>query len=808
MEKMSQRCRARGLFAVAPLTLVVMLTSATSARADSLGGKVVDAQGLVVPNAAIVLHDRNSGDQRNTVSARDGSYRFGEIPAGAYLIEADAAASALVVSKEVSVKGDVMLDLMLEVAGTRTGVVVTASSTPQTIIEVAKAVDTVTAEQIELRDVFQITEALRVLPGLQVQTLEGPGSLTTIKTRGLRASDTAVLIDGMRFQDAASLQNDATSFLEDLTITDTERIEFMRGSGSSLYGSNAMAGVINIVSRSGGGPVSGELRAEGGGLGLFRGVAGIGGGSDHVNYSGSVSHVNIADGVRGRSPYQNTSAQGSVRYSVTPGAVVTGRIWGTSAKLTGSVNPTLTPAVLANSSSTGEVPAIPLPMDQLALYEQGLPFTAGNATYIPSQIDPDANRLSSFVSGTAAYQQVVSANATYRIAYQGVDTRRGYRDGPEGSGPFQPFSVGTGHFNGRTDTVQARLDQHLGSHSFLTAGYEFGRERYVAFDDTPADPTETNGIRLSQLSHSFYAQDQIPLAGGRLQVALSGRAQLFTLRQPIFSDTTSNPYAGTIGNVETPNAYTGDASVAYFNSTSQTKLRAHGGNSYRAPGTYERFGGGFGSFYGDPRLKPERAVAIDGGIDQWLVQQKLQVSGTIFWTKLQETILFANSLPPGDAFGRFFGYENGGGGRARGVELSAQVSTNRRTTAFLSYTYTDSISTTPTVGTDYFKTLNLAPHTFALSVTQWFMPRLHVTFDLFTKSHYVLQIANFDVGSRLFDFNGGTKANLVVGYEIPTAGAKRIELYTKIENVFDRLAYEDGFVGPGRWAVAGVRLKY
>src|SRR6185295_6125052 len=56
--------------------LLVMITSATTARADSLGGKVVDAQGLVVPNATIVLHDRNSGDQRNTVSARDGSYRF------------------------------------------------------------------------------------------------------------------------------------------------------------------------------------------------------------------------------------------------------------------------------------------------------------------------------------------------------------------------------------------------------------------------------------------------------------------------------------------------------------------------------------------------------------------------------------------------------------------------------------------------------------------------------------------------------------------------------------------------------------
>src|SRR6185312_15944285 len=179
--------------------------------------------------------------------------------------------------------------------------------------------------------------------------------------------------------------------------------------------------------------------------------------------------------------------------------------------------------------------------------------------------------------------------------------------------------------------------------------------------------------------------------------------------------------------------------------------------------------------------------SIDGGIDQWLFQQKLQVSGTIFWTKLQETILFANSLPSGDPFGRFFGYANGGGGRARGVEFSAQVSTTRRTRASLSYTYTDSNSKTPTVGTDYFKILNIAPHTFALSVTEWVLPRLHVTFDLFAKSNYVFPIASFGVGSRLFDFDGGTKANLVLGYDIPTAGAKRIEFYTKIENLFDQL---------------------
>ena len=156
--------------------------------------------------------------------------------------------------------------------------------------------DIVSGEQINLRGVFQISEAVRILPGVQVKTQEGPGSFTTIRTRGLRSFDTAVLIDGLRFQDSGSPQDDVTGFLEDLMTTDTERVELLRGSSSSLYGSSAMAGVMNIVSRSGGAPTHGELRAEGGGLGMFRSVAGIGGGAadNRVNYSGSLSYVNVA----------------------------------------------------------------------------------------------------------------------------------------------------------------------------------------------------------------------------------------------------------------------------------------------------------------------------------------------------------------------------------------------------------------------------------------------------------------------------------------------------------------------------------
>jgi vitamin B12 transporter len=778
--------------------------------ADALTGRVLDPQGNVVPDAKIKLFDRNGAAQRNTVSNSEGGFRFEGIPAGTYLLEAHGTDSVLVSSQEVSVSGDAKVDVNLSIAAVQTDVVVTASTTPLAITEVAKALDIVDSEQLELRNVFQITEAIRALPGIQVQTLEGPGSFTKIRTRGLRGSDTAVLIDGMRFRDAGSPQNDPGGFLEDMVTVDTERIEFMRGSSSSLYGPNSMAGVINIASRPGGRPTHGEFRAEGGGLGMIRSVLGVGGGlgADRFGYSGSISHLNITQGVRDRSPYRNTSVQGAARYSFTPNVTLTGRVWGNTSYLTSTESPAFTAAVLANSPATGFVKAIPLPTDQLELFEKRLPFNPGNATYIPNQIDPDGRRVSSFLNANVNLQHVVSTNTTYRIAYQGVDTRRGYLDGPAGPGPFEPLSTQTSHFNGRTDTVQARFDQRVGLHNFITGGYEFERERYISFNDAPGNSNRTSQLLLEQRSHAVYGQDQLRLAADRLLLTFSARAQIFNLRQPVFSGGASNPYQTRIGTLETPNSYTGDGAVAYFFKESQTKLRAHFGNNFRSPSAFERFGGSATgtTVYGDPRLKAERATALDTGIDQWLFNSRLQIGATYFYTKLQETIRFNNVLPSGDPFGRFFGYDNGGGGIARGVELSAQISPARRTNIRASYTYTNSDSNTPTVAPNYYKALDLSPHTYTMSITQWIGQRFHTTFELFGRNDYVTTM--FGGGNRLFVFNGATKANAIFGYEIPRGDRRSIEFYGKVENVFNQKPYEDGFIGPQAWAVGGLRFKY
>ena len=791
--------------------LLVALAAAVAvpqvALADSLSGRIRDPQGGVVPGAQLRLFDRASGQVREAASAADGRYTFAGIPAGDYVLEARGSGGALSGAAVVSVDGARNLDVTLGVSGITAEVVVTASSTPLTVREVAKSLDAVDAQEIALRNEISVAEAVRVLPGIRVQSLGGPGSLTTIQTRGMRSYDTAVLIDGMRFRDAASPQGDATGFLESLATVDTERIEVLRGSGSSLYGSNAMAGVINITSRSGGGPARGDVLLEGGGLGMFRALPSVSGGldGDRLTYSGAVSFLDVAQGVRGANPYRSVSPQGMLRYQFSPTLSATGRMWYADSRTQTRNSPDFPGAVLDNFPATGVVPAVALPTVQLERFEQGLPIDAGMATYVPSADDPDAVLQSSFLNGSAMLRHTVSPGTTYRIGYQTVSTQREHANGPLGVG-FQPFAADSSFYDGRTDVVQARLDSAFGASNFFSAGYEFEREQFF---------TETSGntatITIDNFSHALYAQDRIELLDGRLQLSFGGRVQTFDLPDPTFIGG-GHPYGG--AEFEAPTAITGDAALAYFVPGSETKLRLHLGNSYRAPSPFERFGGTFSSFfssfsfYGDPRLEPERSVSFDGGVDQRLFDSKLQVSATAFYTELQNTIIFdfANFPAATDPFGRFFGYRNAGGGRARGAELSVQAAPSLSTSLRAAYTYTDSESDTPTIGADFFGVPGLSKHLFTLSATQWIAERFSVTFDLFAASDYPL--SPFGALGRRLIFGGPVKADLVLRYDLLSRPGLGLDIYAKVENLLDHTYYEDGFVTPGAWAIGGLRVRY
>ncbi len=538
--------------------------------ADSLTGKVVDPQGVAVPKVQVSLFDRASGNIRKTTSTETGEYSFSDITPGIYLIEARTTGEALVSSTDIDVAGATTKDVTLSVSTSVVRVLVTATSTPLSSQEVSKVVDVIDSEQINARDEYSVGEVLRGMPGIQIQTQVG--GITQIRTRGLPNQYTAVLIDGLRFRDAAATQGDASGFISDMNITDQSRVEFMRGSGSDLYGTNAVAGAINLNSNEGGGKMHGALRAEGGGLGMARVTLNLAGGikQNKFVYSGGASHLNITSGVRGKTPNRNSSGELFGKYYFTPKLSLSGRVWGSDSWQRSVGSPAFPPTLNGNIPATGVIPGIALPDSQISLYEKNLPFNAGNSTFVPSVPDPDGNRASSFAATAFILRYEATANTALRASYQRVNTRRTYSYGPAGVGS-QAATNQVSNNDGDTDQLQLRFDNRTGRFNQFTGGYEFEGEYF----DSIAQRNQIGGaiVRTTakQESHSIYGQDQIRLLNDRLQIVFGGRIQYFSMKTPSFTGATS-PYQ-TVRVASPENAYTGDISISYFVPSSSTKFR-------------------------------------------------------------------------------------------------------------------------------------------------------------------------------------------------------------------------------------------
>jgi vitamin B12 transporter len=255
--------------------------------------------------------------------------------------------------------------------------------------------------------------------------------------------------------------------------------------------------------------------------------------------------------------------------------------------------------------------------------------------------------------------------------------------------------------------------------------------------------------------------------------------------------------------------------VAYFFKSTNTKVRAHVGNSFRMPSLYERFGSYFygGSFsnYGDPRLSPERAVSVDGGVDQYLLRDRLRVSASYFYSHLQQVIGFDFSGvfvdPATDPYGRFGGYYNTGGGIARGAELSGEFRPARRTRLFASYTYTAALDRYSQyftgTGVDPLQTPRIMPNTVTVSATQQFTKRIDATLSFDGGSDYL-----FPIYSTPYRFGGPRQLNLSAGYDLPLTERLHARFSVRVENALNQLYYEQGFKTPGLWATGGVNLMF
>lgn len=751
--------------------------------------------------AKVVLSDGNNGFETMTDSR--GFFSFDKVPNGKYTIRAVTLQKAVLEGQLAVENGKTIFVEMTTTGGVDAiqsfGIseevnVEIGAGTAQPISSVSKTVDVIDSQEMRDRADFSLIESLRTIPGFRVAQTGGFGRLATIKTRGLRNWDTAVLIDGIRFRDVTAITGDATAFLSDFTLTSVSKVEVLRGSGSSLYGTNAIGGTIDFQTPTARQGTHGQIGGAFGGLGLgrFRGNISHGTENGKFGISAGVSQTTYRKGIDGDDRANNTTLQTRIDANPFSKTSISGRIFFSDADVRLNTDPD-TRGTLPTTNAT------------IINAQQGVNFTF-------DANDPDRRQDSRFFNGQLVVNQIVNSKFLISGYYQGLTTKRTNNNGPLGV-PFQ--SASTSLFDGTIHTGNVHFNWTPVRENTLTAGYEFESESYLNDGKTPTG-TANFFTRAGQKSNTFYLQNLVSLLDGDLQLAGGFRVQQFSLNRPEFS-LANAPYNNlTLSNP--PTAYTFDGSASYFFRKSGTKLRAHVGNGYRVPSLYERFGSFFSTFpsnsfvaIGDPFLKPEKTIAFDAGVEQNVANDRVRLSGTYFWTRLNDIINYGNVVPNiGTTTRPFGGYQNGKGGTSRGGEFSVKAKATSTTDIFASYTYTDSVQLTPQLsGSGILNTLGVPDHQFTLVATQRYK-RFWVNFDYLATSTYLAPIfSNTTFNSYIYRFQGNRKGDLTAGY---TFGIKKekitMRIYGTIENVFDQEYYENGFRTAGATGRVGLTFGF
>ena len=225
------------------LLLFVLINSEfNSAQTYSLKGKVVDAQSIPLPGVNIIVMNTSFG----AATDNDGNYEVENLPKGIYTVEFSAIGYEKVIKNNVEILNEsITLDVVLVEAAIQTEeVIVTAGKYKQKKSDLTVSSDVIDGEEFENRNFSNLEDAIRYVPGVTMTddqvSIRGSGGYS--RGTGARA---LMAIDGLPFYTGDT----GEIVWEMIPVTELERVEIIKGASSSLYGSGAIGGVINNITR-------------------------------------------------------------------------------------------------------------------------------------------------------------------------------------------------------------------------------------------------------------------------------------------------------------------------------------------------------------------------------------------------------------------------------------------------------------------------------------------------------------------------------------------------------------------------------
>ena len=588
-----------------------------------LQGSVRTSDGRALAGVAVELCGPRAAPVRLT-SGPDGLFEARGLAAGEYQARVDVPGLVLLSPARATVgHGEGRLDLVLAPAPVREQVVVSATRGEATLSSLGVASDVLDRERIEERDATELLSLLQEVPGVATSRTGGTGLQGSAFIRGGEARYARVLVDGVPVNQPGGSFDFGTVLPFEL-----ERVEVVRGAASSLYGSDALAGVVSLTTRQAtpGEPLSLRAEAEGGSLGWQR-------------YSGaSAGSRGPFDWNAGLQRLATDNAQPNSHFEQTAIALSSG--W------------------RFDEATRGRL---------VARFEDGSVGTPGQTAFGRPDLDASFDRRDALVSASL---RRAGTRLSQQLSLGWAETRQLSFD-PLDSGPFVPSWNGTtadpipdfpdpAGFQNQTARAQASYqgDLTLGSRHLLTAGAEGERETGAIGER--AQPL----LQPHRTNLGLYLQDRF-LLGRRAYLTAGSRVER----------------NGSYGTRAVPRLA---LALRLRGGENATTLRSSAGLGIKEPSFLESYGV-YSYAKGNPDLKPERSATFDLGLEQRLFGSRLRASVTAFRHDYRDQIAYT-LVDPASFQGT---YVNLAHTRSRGVEVELEARPLSALRVLGQYTYQD-----------------------------------------------------------------------------------------------------------------------